>query len=125
MLALMAEREQTRTLLRAKVQKIIQKTAFGEDINTISVQNTIQFVKKALYWGWEQSQKTKRKSFIANTCHAAGDVDGGKFRTVQEGSIINTRHYISMTRHIIINAIRNPDVAFIFYIGHRYYLCTR
>ena len=28
MLALMAEREQTRTLLRAKVQKIIQKTAF-------------------------------------------------------------------------------------------------
>ena len=44
MLALMAEREQTRTLLRAKVRKIIQKTAFGEDINTISVQNTIQFV---------------------------------------------------------------------------------
>jgi hypothetical protein len=28
----------------AKVQKIIQKTAFGEDINTISVQNTIQSV---------------------------------------------------------------------------------
>ncbi len=46
MLALMAEREQTRTLLRAKLQKIIQKTAFGEDINTISVQNTIQFVKR-------------------------------------------------------------------------------
>ena len=38
MLASIAEREQTRTLLRAKVQKIIQKTAFGEDINTISVQ---------------------------------------------------------------------------------------
>ena len=49
MLALMAEREQTRTLLRAKVRKIIQKNAFGEDINTISVQNTVQFVKKALY----------------------------------------------------------------------------
>jgi hypothetical protein len=32
MLALMAEREQTRTLLRAKVQKVFQKTAFGEDI---------------------------------------------------------------------------------------------
>jgi len=44
MLALMAEREQTRTLLRAKVRKIFQKTAFGEDINTISVQNTVQFV---------------------------------------------------------------------------------
>jgi hypothetical protein len=44
MLALMAEREQTRTLLRAKLQKIFQKTAFGEDINTISVQNTVQFV---------------------------------------------------------------------------------
>ena len=29
MLALMAEREQTRTLLRAKLQKIIQKTTFG------------------------------------------------------------------------------------------------
>jgi hypothetical protein len=27
----------------AKVRKIIQKTAFGEDINTISVQNTVQF----------------------------------------------------------------------------------
>ena len=48
MLALMAEREQTRTLLRAKVQKIIQKTAFGEDINTISVQNTVQFVKRSV-----------------------------------------------------------------------------
>ena len=47
MLALMAEREQTRTLLRAKLQKIIQKTAFGEDINTISVQNTVQFVKRS------------------------------------------------------------------------------
>ncbi len=43
MLASIAEREQTRTLLRAKVQKIIQKTAFGEDINTISVQNTVQW----------------------------------------------------------------------------------
>ena len=59
MLALMAEREQPfptagrlpvafRTLLRAKVQKIIQKTAFGEDINTISVQNTVQFVKRSV-----------------------------------------------------------------------------
>ena len=48
MLALMAEREQTRTLLRAKVQKIIQKTAFGEDINTISVQNTVQFVNRGV-----------------------------------------------------------------------------
>ena len=48
MLALMAEREQTRTLLRAKIRKIIQKTAFGEDINTISVQNTIQFVKRGV-----------------------------------------------------------------------------
>ena len=40
-------------ILAAKLQKIIQKTTFGEDINTISVQKTIQFVKKALYWGWE------------------------------------------------------------------------
>ena len=56
----MAEREQSfptagrlpvafRSLSAAKVQKIIQKIAFGEDINTISVQNTVQFVKKALY----------------------------------------------------------------------------
>ena len=55
MLALMAEREQPfptagrlpvafRTLSAAKVQKIFQKTAFGEDINTISVQDTVQFV---------------------------------------------------------------------------------
>ena len=44
MLASIAEREQFRTLSRAKVQKINQKTAFGEDINTISVQNTIQSV---------------------------------------------------------------------------------
>ena len=51
MLALMAEREQTRTLLRAKVQKIIQKNAFGEDINTISVQNTVQFVKRSVILG--------------------------------------------------------------------------
>ena len=48
MLALMAEREQTRTLLRAKVRKIIQKIAFFEDINTISVQNTVQFVKRSV-----------------------------------------------------------------------------
>jgi hypothetical protein len=48
MLALMAEREQTRTLLRAKIRKIIQKTAFGEDINTISDTNTIQFVKRGV-----------------------------------------------------------------------------
>jgi hypothetical protein len=48
MLALMAEREQTRTLSRAKVQKIIQKTAFGEDINAISVQDTVQFVKTSV-----------------------------------------------------------------------------
>ena len=46
MLALMAEREQTRTLLRAKVQKIFQKTAFGEDINTISTLSVL-FVKKS------------------------------------------------------------------------------
>jgi len=32
----------------AKVRKIIQKTAFGEEINTISVQNTIQFVKTSV-----------------------------------------------------------------------------
>ena len=44
----MAERVQTRTLLRAKLQKIIQKTAFGEDINTISVKNTVQFVKRGV-----------------------------------------------------------------------------
>jgi hypothetical protein len=31
-----------------KVQKIIQKTAFGEDINTISDTNTIQFVKRGV-----------------------------------------------------------------------------
>ena len=60
MLASMAEREQSfptagrlpvafRSLSAAKIQKIIQKIAFGEDINTISVQNTVQFVKKALY----------------------------------------------------------------------------
>ena len=48
MLALMAEREQTRTPLRAKVRKIIQKIAFFEDINTISVQNTVQFVKRSV-----------------------------------------------------------------------------
>ena len=46
MLASIAEREQTRTLSRAKLQKIIQKNAFGEGINTISVKNTIQFVKR-------------------------------------------------------------------------------
>ena len=39
-----AEREQFRSLSAAKVQKIIQKSAFGEDINTISVKNTVQFV---------------------------------------------------------------------------------
>ena len=44
MLASIAEREQFRSLSAAKVQIIIQKTAFGEDINTISVQNTIQYV---------------------------------------------------------------------------------
>ena len=49
MLASIAEREQFRSLSAAKLQKIIQKTTFGEDINTISVQNTVQFVKKALY----------------------------------------------------------------------------
>ena len=36
MLASIAEREQFRSLSAAKVQKIFQKTAFGEDINTIS-----------------------------------------------------------------------------------------
>ena len=44
MLASIAEREQFRSLSAAKVQKIIPKTAFVEDINTISVQNTVQFV---------------------------------------------------------------------------------
>ena len=55
MLASIAEREQSfptagrlpvafRSLSAAKVRKIFQKTAFGEEINTISVQNTIQFV---------------------------------------------------------------------------------
>ena len=48
MLASIAEREQFRSLSAAKVRKIIQKTAFGEDINTISVQNTIQFVKRSV-----------------------------------------------------------------------------
>ena len=48
MLASMAEREQTRTLSRAKIRKIIQKNAFGEDVNTISVQNTVQFVKRSV-----------------------------------------------------------------------------
>ena len=48
MLASIAEREQFRSLSAAKVQKIIQKSAFGEDINTISVQNTIQFVKRSV-----------------------------------------------------------------------------
>ena len=43
MLALMAEREQTRTLLRAKVQKIIQKTAFEEEINTIPMYTITMF----------------------------------------------------------------------------------
>ena len=47
MLASIAEREQFRSLLAAKVRKKIQKTAFGEDINTISVQNTVQFVKRS------------------------------------------------------------------------------
>jgi len=36
MLASIAEREQFRSLSAAKVRKIIQKTAFGEDINTIT-----------------------------------------------------------------------------------------
>jgi hypothetical protein len=35
MLASIAEREQFRGSHAAKVQKIIQKTAFGEEINTI------------------------------------------------------------------------------------------
>ena len=38
MLALMAEREQTRTLSRAKVRKIFQKIAFYEGVNTVSTQ---------------------------------------------------------------------------------------
>ena len=60
MLASIAEREQSfptagrlpvafRSLSAAKVQKIIRKIAFFEGINTVSVQNTVQFVKKALY----------------------------------------------------------------------------
>ena len=59
MLALMAEREQSfptagrlpaafRGFHAAKIRKIIQKTTFGEDINTISVQNTVQFVKRSV-----------------------------------------------------------------------------
>ena len=48
MLASIAEREQFRSLSAAKVRKIIQKTAFGEGINTISVQNTIQFDKRSV-----------------------------------------------------------------------------
>jgi hypothetical protein len=51
MLASIAEREQFRSLSAAKLQKIIQKTAFGEDINTISVQRTIQFVKRSFILG--------------------------------------------------------------------------
>ena len=58
--SLIAEREQFRSLsadksawadshaLRAKVRKIIQKIAFFEDINTIYVQNTVQFVKRSV-----------------------------------------------------------------------------
>ena len=38
MLALMAEREQTRTLSRAKVRKTFQKIAFYEGVNTVSTQ---------------------------------------------------------------------------------------
>ena len=41
MLASIAEREQFRSLSAAKVRKIIQKTAFEEDINTIP---TLKFV---------------------------------------------------------------------------------
>jgi hypothetical protein len=51
MLASIAEREQFRSLSAAKVQKIIQKNAFGEDINTISVQNIVQFVKRSVILG--------------------------------------------------------------------------
>jgi len=46
MLASIAEREQFRSLSAAKVRKIIQKTAFGEEINTISVQNMFNLYKK-------------------------------------------------------------------------------
>ena len=64
MLALMAEREQPfptagrlpvafRTLLRAKIRKIIQKTAFGEDINTVYAQKLFVLPRKPLYYVWE------------------------------------------------------------------------
>jgi hypothetical protein len=49
MLALMAEREQTRTLSRAKVRKIFQKIAFYEGVNTVSTQIFCFFSREALY----------------------------------------------------------------------------
>jgi hypothetical protein len=47
--ASIAEREQFRGSHAAKVRKIIQKTAFGEDINTISDTNTVQFVNVIIF----------------------------------------------------------------------------
>jgi hypothetical protein len=44
-----AEREQFRSLSAAKVHKIIQKNAFGEDINTISTQIFCFLSREALY----------------------------------------------------------------------------
>jgi hypothetical protein len=46
MLASIAEREQFRSLSAAKVRKIFQKTAFWEEINTISVQNMFNLYRK-------------------------------------------------------------------------------
>ena len=57
MLALIAEREQFRSLSAAKVQKIIQKTAFGEDINTITHTKVCVLSRKAVYYGWEYKAK--------------------------------------------------------------------
>jgi hypothetical protein len=49
MLASIAEREQFRGSHAAKIQKIIQKTAFGEDINTIPHTKVCFLSKEALY----------------------------------------------------------------------------
>ena len=63
MLALMAEREQTRTLLRAKVQKIIQKTAFGENINTIPTLKLTLATIPAQPASLNTSSKTKKFTY--------------------------------------------------------------
>ena len=53
MLASIAEREQFRGSHAAKVRKIIQKNAFGEDINTITHTKVCVLSRKAVYYGWE------------------------------------------------------------------------